>query len=135
MSYPWWWPVASAHPRPQLLDASLRCQASTCCPSKLPAIGETYYTSALGLQVRLDEPEPLVNAARDLRKQVGRVQVAQLVGRLDGLSRRLTEGRQRRGQRLDVTAAVRRLRRVFWQRAAFRHHPGRALGHAAELHR
>src|SRR5262245_18673236 len=32
--------------------------------------------SSLRLQVRLHEPQPLVDAARDLREQVGRVEVA-----------------------------------------------------------
>jgi hypothetical protein len=61
--------------------------------------------SALGLQVRLDEPEPLVDAARHLREQVGRVQVSQLVRLPDGVPRRLAEGRQGRRQRLDVATA------------------------------
>ena len=85
--------------------------------------------------MRLDEPQPLVDAARHLGEQVGRVQVAQLVGLVDGLPRRLAERRQGRRQRLDVAAAVRGVGRVFGQRAPLRHHPGRPLGHAAELHR
>ena len=60
---------------------------SASTPATLPAIREKYFASALGLQMRLDEPEPLVDAARDLREQVGRVQVAQFVGLLDGLPR------------------------------------------------
>src|SRR5256885_6285056 len=41
--------------------------------------------SALRLEVRLDEPQPLVDAARHLGEQVGGVQVAQLVGLVDAL--------------------------------------------------
>jgi len=52
--------------------------------------------SSLRLQVRLDEPEPLVDAARDLGEQVGRVQVAQFIGLIDGLPRPFAERRQGR---------------------------------------
>jgi hypothetical protein len=47
----------------------------------------------------LDEPQPLVDAARHLREQVGRVQVAQLVGGRDGLPRRLAATLVESGQR------------------------------------
>src|SRR6516165_6707139 len=71
---------------------------------------------SLRLEVCLDEPQPLVDAARHLGEQVGRVQVAQLVGLVDALPRRRAEGRQGRGQRLDVAAAVHRAGRVLGQR-------------------
>src|SRR5262245_65739215 len=44
---------------------------------------------SLCVDVRLDEPQPLVDAARHLGEQVGRVQVAQFVCLVDGLPRRL----------------------------------------------
>src|SRR5438132_1418851 len=62
--------------------------------------------SSPALQVRLHEPQPLVDPARDLREEVGRIQVTQVIRLLDGLPRRLAERRQRRGQGLDMAAAV-----------------------------
>ena len=47
----------------------------------------------------LDKPEPLVYPTRHFREQVGRVQVAQLVGGRDGLPRRLAATLVESGQR------------------------------------
>src|SRR5690349_6576651 len=52
--------------------------------------------SALRLEVRLDEPQPPVDAARHLGEQGGRVRVVQLVGPVDGPPRRRAERRQGR---------------------------------------
>jgi hypothetical protein len=50
--------------------------------------------SSLGLQVRLDEPQPYVDAARHCREQVSRVQVSQFVGLPESFSCRLAERHQ-----------------------------------------
>jgi hypothetical protein len=55
------------------------------------------------MEMCLHHPEPLVDAARNLGEHVGRVQVTQLVGLVDGFPRRRAECRQSRGEAIDVT--------------------------------
>jgi hypothetical protein len=52
------------------------------------------------LQVRLDEPQPLVHPARDLGEHVGGVLVLELIRLVDARARQLPEGGQRRRHRL-----------------------------------
>ena len=87
------------------------------------------------MEMCLHHPEPLVDAARNLGEHVGRVQVTQLVGLVDGFPRRRAEGRQSRGEGIDVTVAAQCVGRVLTERGPLRHHPGRSLGNAAQLHR
>ena len=54
----------------------------------------------------LDEPQPLIDAARDLGEHVGRIQVAKLVGFVDRLSCGLSKGGQSRRQGVDMAPAV-----------------------------
>ena len=49
---------------------------------------------SLWRSMRFDEPKLMVNSARDLREQVGRIRVGIARGLSDGVARRLTKGRQ-----------------------------------------
>src|SRR5262245_40371717 len=72
------------------------------------------------LEVRFDEPEPFVDAARDLREEIGGIEVAEIVGLVDRCSGRLAERRQDRRERLDVSAAVDGARWIFAERGSLR---------------
>ena len=69
----------------------------------------------LSLQVRHDQPEVLVDRARDLCEEVGRVLVAKLGGRVDPGADGATEGSQAVGDHDDRVAAVDRIERVLVQ--------------------
>ena len=58
-----------------------------------------HLSSALGLQVGLDQPQPLVDAARDFREEAGGIDVAEIVGLVDRSSGGLAERRQNRRER------------------------------------
>ena len=68
--------------------------------------------------MRLDEPQPLVNAARYFGEQIGRIEVAQIVGFVDGLTCRLAERGQGRRKGVDVAPAINGRCRVFTQRCS-----------------
>jgi hypothetical protein len=58
------------------------------------------------LNVRFDHPEGLVDSARDLGKQIGRVGIVQGCCILDGFACASSEGRQRILRRLHVSSPV-----------------------------
>src|ERR1700733_4575202 len=84
-------------------------------------------TSALALQMRLQEPQVLVGVARNAGEQVRRVGVAQLVGQPDRGAYLLAEIGQAVGQRFQMLDAFTDVERIRCQRTG----AGRRLQRAA----
>src|SRR5271165_776169 len=89
-------------------------------------------SSALFLQMRLEEPEVLVDVAGNSREEVRRVRVAELVRVIDGRPYRLAEGRQLRRQIKQMILARGDGERIVFQFAAFGGHGNRAFGGTAQ---
>src|SRR5687767_13221350 len=87
---------------------------------------------AVVLLVGLHEPEPLVDTARDLGKDIGSVGVAQLIELLNPLPTHAAEGRESSGECLHMLLAAADLHRVLAERRAFGGAPSRAFRHSSK---
>lgn len=68
-----------------------------------PVIGSMLArTLRFSLHVRLDEPQPLVSAARDLRQDIGGIGVLELVCLLYGVASAAPERGERRRERVHM---------------------------------
>ena len=85
--------------------------------------------------MRPDEPQPLVHPARNLGEDIDGVCVVELVELTDRMTRNLAECSERRGESLDIFAAVTALRPVFRERGTRGDGSSGALGATAELDR
>jgi hypothetical protein len=87
------------------------------------------------LNVRFDEPQKFVYLARNFRKKVCRVGVAQIVRFVYVAANDVSEIRQRGRKRVDVRRAVGDLQRIFAQRRILRGDANRSERRSAKRRR
>src|SRR3989442_1402258 len=88
--------------------------------------------SALGVQVRLEEPEVLVGLARDAGEEVRAVGVCEPRGLVDPRPHLGPERGQRRGQRIDVAGTIADILRIGPESRSARDRRERAARRTAE---
>src|SRR6266540_2384671 len=95
----------------------------------------TWTSGHFHLEMRFDEPEPLVDAARNLREEVRRAPIAESVGIVDRAADARRERRKRRRKRFRMPAALGDAERILLQIRSARHDPRRPLRDTPELNR